>query len=278
MSENKYNAIFIIGNGFDLNLKLPTSYQDFIASDIFNDLLADNNQLCLYLNNQNKLNNWIDIENELKEYSYNVNKDLDRKVFKQEYQKLCNSLCEYLNNLNMSKIDETSNAYKYITNYAREFKDLLIINFNYTSSIDYIANKNNLSPQIVNVHGRAENNKIVFGVEDNARINANDIFLKKSTCLWNPILNIDSILSNENNIVFLGYSLGETDHHYFKQFFSAASINNFLNKTRKSIYISYYKEDGKDDIFKQIDALTSNRILGLRTHQNFKMMDWAEKV
>jgi len=277
MSENKYNAILIIGNGFDLNLRLPTSYQDFIASDIFNNLLAENNQLCLYLKNQSELNNWIDIENELKEYSYNVYKEPDRKVFRQEYQKLCSSLCEYLNDLDISKMDETSKAYKYITTVG-EYKNLLIINFNYTSSIEYIAIQNNLNPQIVNVHGSATNNKIVFGVEDNARINANDVFLKKSTCLWNPILNIDSILSNENTIVFLGYSLGETDHHYFKEFFQKLSHVNHLDKTKKNITISYYEEDGKYNILKQIDALTSNRILGLRTHQNFKMMDWTEKA
>ena len=278
MSDNKDNEVLIVGNGFDRNLGLKTSYHDFIASDIFKNLLATNNQLCLHLKNQHSLDNWIDIENELKEYSFKVCKDSNRKIFRQEYQKLCSSLCEYLNSLDMSNIDETSNAYKYITNYAIEFKHLSIINFNYTSSIDYIANQNNLSLQISKIHGSAENNRIVFGVEDNARINANDVFLKKSTCLWNKILNIEAILSDVNNIVFLGYSLGETDHHYFRDFFQRTSHNSSMNKTQKSIWISYYKEDGMYDILKQIDALTNNRIQSLRTYQNFNMFDWTEKA
>ncbi|MDH6306418.1 hypothetical protein M2459_003142 [Parabacteroides sp. PF5-5] len=273
MTENEYGAVLITGNGFDLNLGLKTSYQDFITSNTFNNLLTTNNQLCSYLKNQHELNNWIDIENELKEYSNIIYKDSDRKVFRKEYQALCNSLCEYLNSLDMSEVDETSRVYEIIT---KKIKNLLIFNFNYTSSLDYIAYQNNLNHKILRVHGNARKNKIVFGVEDDARINSNDVFLKKSTSLWNEILNVNSVLSSAENIIFLGYSLGETDHHYFKDFFLSASLNGFMNKTRKNILISYYKEDGMYDILKQIDSMTNNRIQGIRTHHNFKMFDLAE--
>jgi len=276
MTNNDYDAILIAGNGFDLNLGLKTSYQDFIVSDAFSSLLKANNQLCIYLKNQHELNNWIDIENELKEYSSSIYKDSNRNIFRLEYQSLCKSLCDYLNNIDMSyvdDIDETSQAYKILT---EEFGRLLIFNFNYTLSIEYLLHKNNLNHKVFKVHGTAKKNRIVFGVEDNARINANDVFLKKSTCLWNEILNIDSLLSNAKNIIFLGYSLGETDHHYFKQFFQAASINNFMDKSRKSILISYYQEEGMYNILKQIDGMTNNKIQGLRTYQNFKMFDLAK--
>ena len=72
MSTKEYDSILIIGNGFDLNLGLKTSYQNFIASHVFKNLVDGNNQLCKYLNNQNELNRWIDIENELKKYSRDV--------------------------------------------------------------------------------------------------------------------------------------------------------------------------------------------------------------
>lgn len=268
-----YDGILITGNGFDLNLGLKTSYPDFIASDVFSNLLTAENQLCLYLKNQHGVNNWIDIENELKEYSSSIYKDSNRNIFRQEYQSLCKSLCEYLNNLDMSFIDETSQACKFLT---EEFERLLIFNFNYTLSLEYLLYKNKLNHEILKVHGTAKENKIVFGVEDNARINASDVFLKKSTCIWNKIYDIDKILSKAKDIIFLGYSLGETDHHYFKQFFQTAAINNFMDKNRKNIFISYYKEDSMYDILKQIDDMTNNRIQGLRTHQNFKMFDLAK--
>lgn len=273
MTNNDYDAILVTGNGFDLNLGLKTSYQDFIVSDNFSSLLKANNQLCLYLKNQHGVNNWIDIENELKEYSNSVYKDSNRNIFRQEYQSLCKSLCDYLNNLDMSNIDETSQAYEFLI---EKFERLLIFNFNYTLSLEYLLYKNKLKHKIIKIHGTAKENKIVFGVEDNARINPSDVFLKKSTCLWNEILDIDSLLSNVKDIIFLGYSLGETDHHYFKQFFLTAAINNFMDKSRKNILISYYKEDSMYDILRQIDGLTNNRIQGLRAHQNFKMFDLAK--
>lgn len=276
MTDNNYDAILVTGNGFDLNLGLKTSYQDFIVSDTFNNLLKANNQLCIYLNNQHELNNWIDIENELKEYSNSIYKDSNRNIFRQEYQSLCKSLCDYLNNIDMSNIDaidETSQAYKILT---EKFERLLIFNFNYTLSIEYLLHKNKLNHTLFKVHGTAKENKIVFGVEDNARVNANDVFLKKSTCIWNKIYDIDKSLSNTKNIIFLGCSLGETDHHYFEPFFKTAAINNFMDRSRKNIFISYYGEEGMYNILKQIDDMTSSRIQGLRTHQNFTMFDLAE--
>lgn len=274
MSENEYDAILIVGNGFDLNLGLKTSYQDFITSDIFNNLLTNENQLCLYLKNQQELNNWIDIENELKVYSNTICKDSNRKIFKQEYQALCGSLCEYLNSLILSNIDERSKVYNVIT---EKFNKLLILNFNYTSSVDYILYQTNMSHKILKIHGSAKKNKIVFGIEDGARININDVFLKKSTCLWNEIIDIEGVLSEANNILFLGYSFGETDHHYFKHFFQNLSVLKPRDGERKSILISYYKEDGMYDILKQIDSLTGNQIQKLRINHNFNMFDLAEK-
>ncbi len=273
MTNNEYDAILITGNGFDLNLGLKTSYQDFITSDIFNNLLTANNQLCLYLKSQHELNNWIDIENELKEYSNIICKDSNRKVFRQEYQILCNTLCEYLNSLDMSGIDETSKAYEFIV---EKFKNLLIFNFNYTLSIEYILYQRKLSHEVLKLHGSAKKNKIVFGVEDDARINVNDIFLKKSTCLWNEIIDVENILSKTNNIIFIGYSLGETDHHYFKHFFQDLSLMKPHNGKSKNIFISHYQEDGMYEILKQIDSLTSHRIQNLRTNHSFDMFDLAE--
>ncbi len=61
--------IIIIGNGFDLSLGLKTSYKDFIVSDYFNSLLEKHNTLAIYLYKKQEINNWVDIEKELTEYS-----------------------------------------------------------------------------------------------------------------------------------------------------------------------------------------------------------------
>jgi len=79
---SKYESALIIGNGFDLSLGLSTSYMDFVNSDEFQVLLDMQNQLAIYLKANAELQNWIDIENELKLYSINEN----NAKFKAEYE------------------------------------------------------------------------------------------------------------------------------------------------------------------------------------------------
>ena len=81
---SKYESALIIGNGFDLSLGLSTSYMDFVNSDEFQVLLDMQNQLAIYLKANAELQNWIDIENELKLYSINEN----NAKFKAEYLSL----------------------------------------------------------------------------------------------------------------------------------------------------------------------------------------------
>ncbi len=267
-----YNKIVVIGNGFDLNLGLKTSYTDFIASDFFDSMVQSENELCKYLKEKQTLKNWIDIENELKIYSREVYKNNDRTAFRREYQLLCGALCDYLNSLDISQIDKTSTAYTFI---AKKLENALIINFNYTDSIDHILSECQISHEILRVHGRAMDKQIVFGVEDNARINENDVFLKKSTCLWNNVIDVNQKLSSVSSIIFLGYSLGETDHHYFSDFFRKLTYKDPIKHIPKEIIISYYKEDGLYDVLKRIDVLTHNQISALRLINSFYMLDLA---
>ena len=105
--------ILIIGNGFDLNLGIKTSYKDFIQSEHFKDLVAKKDNMAEYFNEKNELNNWVDIENELTNYSIKVkNKNLDIE-----------------NNFNEIRLS--------LMNYLKEEIDKVdaIFNFNYTNSV-----------------------------------------------------------------------------------------------------------------------------------------------
>ena len=65
--QNSYkDTCLIIGNGFDLNLGLPTSYGNFVESEQFKDMVTRGNKLAIHLKSKYELQNWIDIENELK--------------------------------------------------------------------------------------------------------------------------------------------------------------------------------------------------------------------
>lgn len=73
--------ILIIGNGFDLNLGLKTSYKDFIQSNHFKTLLKNKNSMAEYFNEKSELNNWVDIEKEITKYSIKI-KDEDLNIKK----------------------------------------------------------------------------------------------------------------------------------------------------------------------------------------------------
>ena len=126
---NKYQSALIIGNGFDLSLGLSTSYMDFVNSDEFQILLNMQNQLAIYLKVNAELQNWIDIENELKLYSKNE----DNAKFKTEYEALCKQLVVYINNIDYSSINKNSKAYEVLTNLSST-KNNIILDFNYTAS------------------------------------------------------------------------------------------------------------------------------------------------
>jgi len=74
------NTLLIIGNGFDINLGLKTSYFDFIMSDQFRSInsfskkgknLSEkdiNNFFAFYLELKYTIQNWVDIEKEISNY------------------------------------------------------------------------------------------------------------------------------------------------------------------------------------------------------------------
>lgn len=61
-------TLLIVGNGLDLSMEFKTSYGDFMQSSYFPN--KETSSLCSYLYDQYEENmGWIDIENELSEYS-----------------------------------------------------------------------------------------------------------------------------------------------------------------------------------------------------------------
>ncbi len=179
-AKNKYDVVVIIGNGFDLNLNLKTSYTDFIKSDEFKQLIYNQNKLSNYLKSKHELQNWIDIENELKIYSKKFARN--DKNFKKEFKDLSQALYEYLSKIEISNIDENSQAVRMIRTAIDKGK-VLIIDFNYTNTISKISKKFNFNINDegsnithIKIHGSLEDNNIIFGVEDDADILPQHIF------------------------------------------------------------------------------------------------------
>lgn len=267
--QNKRKIVMLIGNGFDLNLGLKTSYKDFLASEQFEEYKKKGSQLAEYLSDKNELNNWIDIENELKIYSRDEYKPQDRKGFKADYLNLCEYLCSYLNSIDYNTIDINSNVYQlFIKLIKLDNAQIYIYDFNYTESVSKIIEDNKVDQkaeiQRIKVHGSAADNKIVFGVEDDAYINRDDSFLYKSGNLnYNFDININKELETADEIVVIGHSLGETDHFYFKSFFQTSTYSK-----SKKITFTYHTEDGYDALIKQLQDLTLRHLADFRSNND----------
>lgn len=262
--------ILIIGNGFDLNLGLKTRYNDFLQSNEF-DQLHKPNSVFSHLLFQKKLKNWIDIEIELKNYA-NSFTDLN---FENDYQQLCNALINYIIKIDYSQINKTSYAYKLVAELLNT--NFLIFDYNYTNSIMHIGeelgfNLKDLESRIIKIHGSAKEGKIIFGVEDQAKIRPQDVFLKKSYPQHFKAINVNNQLMSANQISIFGHSLGETDHTYFRQFFFSASEGAFSGPKR-TIKLYFYDQTAYRDLHIQLDVLTNKSLMGLKQENIFQLIE-----
>lgn len=263
--------IIIIGNGFDLSLGLKTSYKDFIQSNYFTSLFYTDNSLAFYLYGQQEINNWFDIEKELTNYSMQTNED--KSKVKNDFKELKNALIDYLNEAQEKEINEDSKAFEMIKN---EISDTdMIYNFNYTNTIFKIAQIleiSNIEFKHSYVHGSIENKNIIFGVEDDARINDNHIFLKKSS---NPNFaesNIIRVLNNSGekiNLVIFGHSLGITDSSYFSSYFARHTHGS--NHAKMKLY--YFGEEAYYDMMYIIDKYTGHNLTNFKHYNDLEFID-----
>lgn len=271
------DTCIVIGNGFDINLGLPTSYKDFVKSAHFDDMVKRGNELAKHLKSKFELQNWIDIENELKIYSL----EKSDASFKFNYELLTFALINYLEQLDYSLMKRASAAYRLIESISESCDSFNILDYNYTKSIEIILrnqliDEDTIKRSLIKVHGDAAKNDIIFGVEDSAPIKPEHVFLRKAYPRHYKELNLSSIFAQAKRIIFFGHSLGETDHTYFQNLFrdSCQDGSSFTHKIyNKNFDFLYYQEDGYHKLMQQIDALTSNNLTAFRQFNNVQFMD-----
>ena len=274
-------TLLIVGNGFDLSMGFKTSYGDFMQSSYFPN--EETSTLCSYLHKHYEENmGWIDIENELSEYSRMLTtKKLNAKKFntilnidslREEYDELKSSLKSYLSEETKGQFNPRQD------NYAKSVIKQLpanskIISFNYTNIIErmtwnkYCDSKGNL----LHIHGSlAPWEDIVFGVEDSAKLSKEHVFLYKAHSRYLKVQKFAQWLDSAERIIFFGYSLGDTDRQYFETFFrklcSSDSIKNDL-----SFY--YYGTASYDCLIWQLQMLTNHKLTQLQIQNKIEFID-----
>lgn len=274
-------TLLIVGNGFDLSMGFKTSYGDFMKSSYFPH--EETSSLCSYLHNQYEENmGWIDIENELSEYSRMLTtKKLNAKKFntildidslREEYDELKSSLKLYLQ-------EETKRAFgPSPDNPAKRVIDQLpadskIISFNYTSIIERLTlgKFQDSNGNLLHIHGSlAPYDDIVFGVEDSAKLSKEHVFLYKAHSRHLRVQEFSAWLNSAERIIFYGYSLGDTDRQYFENFFRKLCSGDI---TYAELVFYYYGQASYDNLIWQLQMLTNHKLTQLQILNKIEFID-----
>lgn len=210
MSKKDPNVVYLIGNGFDLNLDLKTDYKSFLETyykkDI-NDEIVNSTIKILYTRLiGEELNKWVDFEKKLGEITikfedhyadfrepttrepcgnvikdFNIPHETDVSEFINFLTEVIKNLTEYLKTEQEKFNIDKCNLTKFKSDIEKYSKNnISIIQFNYTNCLDKLIEKSKVSiKKNLHIHGKLEEG-ILLGVADSEQIANKEFCSKKS--------------------------------------------------------------------------------------------------
>ena len=280
-------TLFVLGNGFDINLGLRTSYQDFYdyylkqpSEDA--DILALKDHL-----KGERYKTWADLELGLGAYTAQV---AGFEQLRTVYCDLSDRLREYLGKEvgNLSVTDNVKQAIvsglispesclpQGIHQGMKSFRNgtypeyMNVISFNYTDSLErilkgvkiindvYQVGPKTYLESIEHIHMRLEDEDVIMGVNDDSQIAGKDYLDDNLRALLvKPYINlqlqslVDSrciqLINNADLICLYGVSLGETDMMWWR-----AIGERFRKANIRVLYFVY----GKENITRNFDRIS----------------------
>jgi hypothetical protein len=285
--------VFIIGNGFDLDLGLPTKYSDFAASNFW-----PKSKTNIWKHNESSQNNsgllslhvtvdapkleeaiekaknretWFDLEGELLEYSkkYDINEPNYTRFSREStnevknnvdyFNKLRDSLNDYIlevqKNQFVKKDCKAGNVLKAVVENGC-FEN--IYSFNYTD-LNSIAKRTGITKEIkyTHLHGNVIERSIILGVDETELRKGYESFHKSSSRFYRSH-DIYNALTTAKEIVIFGLSFGSIDYSYFDRFFKQISEGESISEDRKQYITIFTKDDGS-----RLSIITNLRNMGI---------------
>lgn len=303
-----YKLVFVVGNGFDMDLKLDTSYKSFINSldfkkhiqnNIVNDLKNEAIRFKkLDISSRKKLNyipqqvsvfnllaakssleNWYDIEKQLAIIAHNglnISNSIENhaelldllSITEESFYQLHSALGQYLSHLSYASIAHNSTAY-YLFRVLNKYPSLVqVSSFNYTDFDLIFPDENQL--RVDHIHGRLKDNSLIIGIQDDIEIDSTCNYMIKSFSEHFRSHNLIYDLEDADEIIFFGHSLGETDYHYFEDLFQRQTVKSSAKKDlRLSIFT--YNEESRMNILQQLRNMNHKRTDYLFALCNFQL-------
>lgn len=240
------DVALIVGNGFDIDMGLPSRYSDFIRSKEWNDAVSgfniylqqkdyQNHSLIAQLQMASTNSQWFDIEQEIHRFivSHPDNTEKDVRNIRSEFEVIKKALTNYLKRITSTFTADNSKVSTALHYRMRECPlTVTEIYFNYTYPHQYIklpiqqAIFNGAQHWVTFVHGSLRDNDIVLGcdLQEGEQVNRQLSFMYK----YNQLKKANHIARNileAKEIIFFGHSINEMDFGYFKEFFKAASAS-----------------------------------------------------
>lgn len=265
--------VLIIGNGFDLDLDLKTSYSNFYQSKYW-PFNKPSTKMGEYLQKEReRTNDWMDLEAKLGDYAYTgrysigvtFRYDLIQEKNQSDYELLIGRLNDYLKEAEKGKIKQDSIAAVVLKANLMSTAMPHIFSFNYTN-LHIIADKLGINTEFNyhHVHGSLQSNNIILGVGENYSDSVHhhlpsemDFLYKTSSPNYCPPQMAD-ILNKATQITFFGLSLGGMDAPYFSGLFQ-----NLSSEKGKSITFFTYDEKSRLQLLRHlrnVEAINLNDI------------------
>lgn len=231
----------IIGNGFDLDMGLPTKYSDFINSLEWQNIitkvdafLQDKNykehSLVGQLQLASKDSQWFDIEEEIHKFiaAHPDNTPQTIGEIKYEFELIRRGLANYLKSVATNRIQNKDKlSYLLLYNLQQSPYSIVEIYFNYTNPGNFMPHTMYYSLcKFTYVHGSLQNDDIVLGCDlhSGEKVNRQLSFMYKYNML-NRANHVALHLLEAKEIIFFGHSVNEMDFCYFREFFKVASAS-----------------------------------------------------
>lgn len=219
-------TLIILGSGFDMDLGLNNSCDKFYKSHFYPSVFENNQQDWSNFEKtfRDKVKDWYN-------NGKNENKAVELYKLREEYSINISWFFTYCSD--KFEINKETCAYRFLESLTETSK---IYSFNYTNPYEYLDIIQ--TKEIIHLHGRyykdsfrggkmvkSQGHNIILGIDgncipkdgfDNPEIHA---LVKKNHNVYKET-NIIKDLSNVENVVFYGFSMGIVDYNYFEDFFS----------------------------------------------------------